>query len=248
MMILLTAANGQTRVDSVSTLPNTEITLDIVYPLIEGAVFNDVVAFEGTTTWAETNGFSMIYVDRSAEIVPPFDGWLGNINDSEEQVNQHQFVFAAAGVTDVRVDQDVAVARATFLAPDGLFEPVTLTILTELKINESNTRYFHAWKITVDPNFGTDIEQSKEINLGITADLYPNPNPHTLEIKLDSPSYTTVEVVDILGRKRQSLMNDSFLPDGTLVKLSLNELESGIYFLVTSTNNGRHVKTFTVLK
>ncbi|GAB5408503.1 MAG: hypothetical protein BalsKO_08680 [Balneolaceae bacterium] len=79
---------------------------------------------------------------------------------------------------------------------------------------------------------------------------YPNPfNPSTLiPFGLNENSDVELTIYDILGRKVQTLVNETRTAGRYEVRFNARELASGIYFYKLVTNNGIQTKRFTIIK
>lgn len=79
---------------------------------------------------------------------------------------------------------------------------------------------------------------------------YPNPfNPSTLiPFGLNEDSDVELVIYDILGRKIQTLVNETRTAGKYEVRFNARELASGVYFYKLTTTNNVQIKRFTIIK
>ncbi len=87
-------------------------------------------------------------------------------------------------------------------------------------------------------NFATAVNENDQFESGIT--VFPNPAWDFIRIGSD-PALEKVSIYDLQGRQRKAYTGYS------LNKLSLSELENGLYFLVASDKQGRVFNTKFIL-
>ena len=75
-------------------------------------------------------------------------------------------------------------------------------------------------------------------NTNLSLDVYPNPTNAntTISFTLDQPSKVSINVHDVLGRSVYA-NNSNFYKGNHLVTFTLEDYESGIYFINTNINN-----------
>ena len=230
--------------DTLRVVEDEEFTIRYDYNFFEGSDTLEVFAFDGSISWLESDGFSLIYVPGKTTFATPFNGWLSLVNEDLLEEGQHRINVASAGVEPIYISSDTALVTLTFIAP-SVDSVVTLNSLAFFSINEDPTISGTDVVVVVTPFSNTSTEQPTEYLY--SADLYPNPNPTTLNISTGAPELTTVEVFDALGRKVDTIIDASYISSLT-VNLSLSDYSVGTYYLVVSNNTTRQVQPFSITR
>tara|TARA_B100000902_G_scaffold40126_1_gene47691 strand:- start:15031 stop:16896 length:1866 start_codon:yes stop_codon:yes gene_type:complete len=92
--------------------------------------------------------------------------------------------------------------------------------------------------LELDTNFMVSNISNNINNTNLSLDVYPNPTNAntTISFTLDQPSKVSINVHDVLGRSVYE-NNSNFYKGNHLVTFTLEEYESGIYFINTNINN-----------
>jgi endonuclease/exonuclease/phosphatase family metal-dependent hydrolase len=80
--------------------------------------------------------------------------------------------------------------------------------------------------------------------------VYPNPFNSSAEInfELTTSSYVKLDIFDILGRKRATVVNGNFAEGNHSLSIDARDWPSGVYFAVFNTNDSRFITRMTLLK
>lgn len=141
--------------------------------------------------------------------------------------------------------QDGAASEARFNAPNGITASVTGDTLYVAE--GSNTGVV---RMIVMQESSTDIDE-EPLSLGASLHHYPNPVSVTnqassqIGFSLATPSHTTVSVYDMLGRKRDTLLDRSLNAGSHTLTYDFFNLPPGIYFYHLRT--GKHIETSQVI-
>ncbi len=92
--------------------------------------------------------------------------------------------------------------------------------------------------LELDTNFMVSNISNNINNTNLSLDVYPNPTNAntTISFTLDQPSKVSINVHDVLGRSVYA-NNSNFYKGNHLVTFTLEDYESGIYFINTNINN-----------
>lgn len=90
------------------------------------------------------------------------------------------------------------------------------------------TMYASSWRTGVK-----EVANSNEVS------IYPNPAKDILNVKLNSPLNSTIEIYNVIGVKIKT-----FSTDGSLSKLNIADLKNGMYILRVIDGNSTYSKTF----
>ncbi len=107
-----------------------------------------------------------------------------------------------------------------------------------------------AWALTPDSMSTVSVEDPAVPAEGIVEALYPNPvgDVLTIEMRLETPGPVTIELVDLVGRRRL-LLADSTRPSGPhRMDFDLSDLASGTYFVRVSTDGTAFSRVVSVVR
>ena len=186
--------------------------------------------------------------------------WLPKTNDASSEVTYT--LTGSEDTTMVQIDQGsipkgwVALGSAHFT--EG--EQSVVTLDTE-NVGDGKAVYTDAIMIILDRQKSPTAEVeativSRELNEELPGDValnqnYPNPfNPVTsIPFELETAMNISLEVYDVLGRKVQTLIQNTMYPAGThQVQFSGSEFSSGLYYYRLRTDHGEIIKAMTLIK
>ncbi len=166
----------------------------------------------------------------------PFDTILPPTPDD------HRFLMSS-GPFDLETDGSVAMAFAIVLANwhDIYGMPDTALALVDYWAQHV---YDHSWRIF-------DVkEQTANNNMNIAFQISPNPAnlTSTVRFTLAQSGQTSLKLYDATGQLIK-IIDTRFRQLGTHdVRMNLNDLSAGTYFLLLATNSGRESKTLIIVK
>ncbi|HEX7069975.1 MAG TPA: T9SS type A sorting domain-containing protein [Rhodothermales bacterium] len=160
---------------------------------------------------------------------------------------------------------EIAIPKAVLLQPQYLANYSTEFVSLWLQSGAHNTVDDNPWwqqsATTNDDMLGyiytyttewTGVATEREELAGsfVLDQNYPNPfNPSTtIRFTMKEASNVTVEVFDLLGRHRATLMNAPMVPGTHEVEFNAGDLESGIYLYKVTAGGVSSVRTMTLIK
>ena len=136
-----------------------------------------------------------------------------------------------------------------FLQPvDIVFVGTTMYVLE----NHNNADMLPGlWAVEFPQASTTSVESGEVVPTSfVTMESYPNPasNRVYLRYKLELPQRITVEVFDVLGRKRADVVSGWYNEGQYEIPVGLERFEAGVYLVRTATEHGTTIRRVTVLK
>lgn len=95
------------------------------------------------------------------------------------------------------------------------------------------------------------IPNGTPVDLGtLRGKAFPNPVISVLNVQIDfkDASDVTIEVIDVLGKKRTVNTRNSLQGNTTILELEVDRLESGIYFIRVISDKNQYNQVFKVTK
>ena len=92
-----------------------------------------------------------------------------------------------------------------------------------------------------------DLEIPSSFEIG---EAFPNPfNNHlSIPIQSDINQRLTVDIVDILGRQVDLLINDQLVSDKNIIQWNAKNIGTGVYFIRAINNHQAHYKKVSLVK
>lgn len=140
--------------------------------------------------------------------------------------------------------------QARFRGPNGIAASVTGDTLYVTELDQPDVL-----RVIALPPQATDIEGESVRNESFAlSPAYPNPVVHTeqthttVTYEVPSTTHVTIQLYDVLGRVRDTLVNTVRLPGTHTLTVDLSSLASGMYFYTLQANNTVLTRSLMVTK
>jgi hypothetical protein len=112
-------------------------------------------------------------------------------------------------------------------------------------VNETKTARFGTYGRGIWDFDVSEVSSTNETIKDITLNIYPNPSSEILNINLTAHSFDGNVNLNIINNVGFVIRSQNVSPNQESIKLAINDLKSGVYFVEIRDKNSRIIGKFT---